>query len=203
MASTPENEPLLISSEEEMEKIRRRVQHKIAEKYLEVLDPDAMIPESQREVPDHSKLSTHFDEETREEFEERFGKYRKKKGSKYSLQNVLWFVGSIAIFYYTDFYIACRYDPRVNRNWFNIGAILIVINVCIALFFIVWLSAIKKVDVDDWEKRYPILIPIATGAFIMGGMCVTVGLWPVWSIFTPVILFTLFMGFVVFIAMIP
>jgi hypothetical protein len=55
-----------------------------------------------------------MDEETREEFEKRFGKYRTKE-SPYSIQNILWFISSIAVFYYTDFYIACRYDQRVNR----------------------------------------------------------------------------------------
>ena len=56
------------------------------------------------------------------------------------------------------------------RLWFNIGAILILVNIGIAAFLIVYLSWIKKINSDDWEKMYPAAIPIATGAFIMGGV---------------------------------
>lgn len=59
-------------------------------------------------------LSENLDEATRKKFEKKFGKYR-SRDYPYSIQNVLWMMGSIALFYYTDFYIAVRYDPRVNR----------------------------------------------------------------------------------------
>ena len=56
------------------------------------------------------------------------------------------------------------------RIWFNVGAILILINIGIAAFLIIYLSWVKKVSSDDWEKTCPTAIPIATGAFIMGGV---------------------------------
>ena len=59
-------------------------------------------------------LSENLDEATRKKFEKKFGNYR-SRDYPYSIQNVLWMMGSIALFYYTDFYIAVRYDPRVNR----------------------------------------------------------------------------------------
>jgi len=66
------------------------------------------------DVPDHEKLRRNMTVEDREEFEKKYEKFRTKQ-SNYNVQNILWFIGSIALFYYTDFYIACRYDPRVNR----------------------------------------------------------------------------------------
>ncbi|XP_048747332.1 transmembrane protein 128-like [Ostrea edulis] len=191
MQTETESGPLL-ASDEVLENVRRRVQQKIAGKFIGAIGTDE----------DKSSLSQNMDEETREQFEKRFGKYRTKE-SPYSIQNILWFVSSIAVFYYTDFYIACRYDQRVNRVWFNVGAILILVNVSIAAFLIVYITYIKKVSTDDWETHYPAAIPIATGSFIIGGVCVTVGLWPIWNIFTPVILFTLFMGLIVTLAMLP
>lgn len=193
-----ETESLLVSDGAQMENIRQRVQRKIAGAYLEALDPDAVDSEQKEKFT----LSENMDAKTRQKFEKKFEKYR-SRDYPYSIQNVLWLIGSIALFYYTDFYVAVRYDPRVNRLWFNIGGIMILVNMGIAAFLIVYLSWIKKMSSDDWEKNYPCAIPIATGAFIMGGMCVTVGLWPVWSIFTPFMLFTFFMGFVVTVAMIP
>lgn len=194
-----ETENLLVTDGANMENIRHRVQRKIAGAYLEVIDPDALDKEKPNEK---YTLSQNMDSKTQQKFEKKFEKYR-TKDYPYSIQNILWFIGSIALFYYTDFYVAVRYDPRVNRLWFNIGAILILINIGIAGFLIVYLSWIKKMSSDDWEKTCPAAIPIATGAFIMGGVCVTVGLWPVWNIFTPFMLFTFFMGFVVTVAMIP
>lgn len=70
--------------------------------------------DSHAENNEKSKLSEHIDEKTEREIEKAFGKHRRKE-SPYSIQNVLWLITSIAVFYYTDFYIACRYDQRVNR----------------------------------------------------------------------------------------
>lgn len=56
------------------------------------------------------------------------------------------------------------------RVWFNVGAILVLVNVCIGAFLIVYITYIKKVSSDDWETHYPAAIPIATGSFIMGAV---------------------------------
>lgn len=194
-----ETENLLVSDNAQMQNIRQRVQRKIAGAYLEAIDPDALGKERPKEK---FTLSENMDEATRKKFEKKFEKYR-SRDYPYSIQNVLWLIGAIALFYYTDFYVAVRYDPKVNRVWFNIGAILILVNIGIAAFLIIYLSWVKKISSDDWEKACPCAIPIATGAFIMGGVCVTVGLWPLWNIFTPFMMFTFFMGFVVTLAMIP
>ena len=76
------------------------------------------------------------------------------------------------------------------RIWFNVGAILILINIGIAAFLIIYLSWVKKVSSDDWEKTCPTAIPIATGAFIMGGVWYVFmgGVWYVFMILYHVIL---------------
>ncbi|KAI0231453.1 hypothetical protein LSAT2_018151 [Lamellibrachia satsuma] len=129
-----------------------------------------------------------------------------KKGkpqSPFTLTNILWLVAAAATLYYLEFVTTAFSDPRVHRVWFNVGVILISINITIALFLIIYLSFIKKVDSEEWETRYPAAIPIATGCFCFGALCVTVGLWPVWNLLTPVFLFILFMGFVVIVTMVP
>ncbi|KAK6185792.1 hypothetical protein SNE40_007945 [Patella caerulea] len=178
------------------EGFRRRVQHRLAGRLLDTIDPDRLYAETQ---PEESKFSS-IKPETRKQFEETFGKYQKKE-SAFSIQNILWLIASIAVFHYSDFYMVLRFNPNINRLWFNIGAILIAINVCVAIFLIGWLTYIKKVNSDQWEKQYPAAIPIATGCFVCGAICVNVGLWPVWGPLTPVILFTILMGIVVIIVM--
>lgn len=83
---------------------------------ISCLETDSHVESSEK-----SKLSEHIDEKTEREIEKTFGKHRRKE-SAYSIQNVLWLITSIAVFYYTDFYIACRYDQRVNR-WVNLSVI--------------------------------------------------------------------------------
>ena len=56
------------------------------------------------------------------------------------------------------------------RVWFYTGVVLICVNITIALFLILYLSFIKKVDSDDWDKKYPAAIPVATGAFCLGAL---------------------------------
>lgn len=58
----------------------------------------------------------------------------------------------------------------IFRLWFNIGAGLISINICIAAFLIVWLTYIKKITTDEWERRFPAAIPVATGCFVIGAI---------------------------------
>lgn len=57
-----------------------------------------------------------MDPEMRMRFEDKYGKYKRNlTSSPYTIQNVCWLIGSMAVFYYTDFYLVLRYDPKVNR----------------------------------------------------------------------------------------
>ncbi|XP_041370561.1 transmembrane protein 128-like [Gigantopelta aegis] len=187
----------MATSTEEM--FRRRVQSKIAGEFLKEIDPDA-LKDPDRYKGEGGPLSAHMDLKTQKEFERKFEKYRTKT-SAFNFQNILWLLAAMAVFHFTDFVLVLRYDPRIDRLWFNIGAILIAINLSIAFFLVVWLTFIKKISSDNWERMYPAAIPIASAAFLGGGICLMVGLWPVWGFLTPPILFIIFMGFVVVIAM--
>ncbi|ESO96853.1 hypothetical protein LOTGIDRAFT_231679 [Lottia gigantea] len=178
------------------DQFRRRVQHKLAGRLLDTIDPDHVYKPTQ----DGETKFKDIDPQTRQEFEKQYGKYQ-KKSSPFCIQNILWLISSIAVFHFTDFYMVIRYNPKVNSLWFNIGAILILINISVAVFLVVWLTFIKKVPSEQWERRYPSAIPTATACFIFGSIFVNIGLWPVWGIFTPVILFVIFMGFIVTVAM--
>lgn len=139
---------------------------------------------------------------TNDDHEKEKGKKHKRE-SPFTVTNILWLLAAAATIYYLEFVTTALSDPRVYRVWFYTGVVLIGVNLTIALFLIFYLSFIKKVDSDDWDKRYPAAIPVATGSFCLGAFCVTIGLWPVWNILTPVFLFTLFMGFIVMVTMVP
>ena len=55
-----------------------------------------------------------IDPELKKKFDRQHKQYERKE-SAYSIQNILWLIAAIGVFYYTDFYLAIRYDPRINR----------------------------------------------------------------------------------------
>ncbi|XP_076465592.1 transmembrane protein 128-like [Babylonia areolata] len=162
----------------------RKVQARLADRYLDAL-----------ELEEETERNKRLDQEKHERL------YKRQRFAAFTVQNVLWMVASMAVFHFSEFHNVVRFDPRINRMWFNVGVGLIGVTLAIAVFMIVWLSLVKKVHSDDWEKRHPAAIPVATASFIIGSLCLLKGLWPVWGLLTPLILVTLFMGVVVLIAM--
>ncbi|KAL8585828.1 hypothetical protein ACOMHN_065178 [Nucella lapillus] len=163
----------------------RKVQHRLADRYLDAL-----------ELEEETEKKKRLEQEKNERLSQ-----KRRRFSAFSIQNILWMVASMAVFHFSEFHNVIRFDPRINRVWFNVGVSLIGVTLAIALFLIVWLSLVKKVHSEHWEKRHPAAIPVATASFIIGSLCLLKGLWPVWGLLTPFILVTLFMGIVVLIAM--
>lgn len=121
----------------------------------------------------------------------------------FHLQNVLWLLASIGVFYFTNFALVVLYDERVDGVWLYSGAGCISITIVCCLYCIVWLTWIKRVQSDKWEEHNVLVIPLATIAAIVGGVLICKGLWPVWSVLTIPIVGIQFMGLVVAVAMIP
>lgn len=127
----------------------------------------------------------------------------KTSSSPYTIQNFFWLLLTGLVLYFTEFLSVILYDIRINRAWFNIGVVLVSVHITIGTYLVVFLSWVKKVPSDEWEQKHPLAVPVATFAFVTGGFCCMIGLWPVWGILTPFILFCLTLGGVVAIAMIP
>jgi len=123
--------------------------------------------------------------------------------SPYTLTNVAWILAAIAVLYFTDFAAVIVYDENVYRTWLLLGAVFLFLFLCVAVFIIGYVSWYRRISSDDWETLYPTAIPLATAFFVTASFCITVSLWPVWSILTPIILFIMLMGVIVIIAMIP
>ena len=176
----------MATKEEAQMAFHRKVQNKLADRYLDALE--------MKEEPRLFKIEPEYTGKRRRE--EPKGRF-----AGFTFVNILWLVVSLVVFHFTDFHKVLYYDPRINRFWFNIGAGLFSVTLSVALFLIVWQSFIKKKNPDNWEKDHPAAIPVATASFIIGFFCVTKGLWPVWGFLTLPILAALFMGFTVLVAM--
>ncbi|MBN3326465.1 TM128 protein, partial [Atractosteus spatula] len=124
---------------------------------------------------------------------------KEKPLSRFNRHTLFWILASGALTYYVDFFAVIKEDVHVKSWWFNIGVILLSICLALALFcilFLEWFCGMR-----DYDREYPAIAPITTAAFIAASGSFNIALWPVWSFFTPVILFTQFMGVVMFISL--
>ncbi|XP_071483388.1 transmembrane protein 128-like [Diadema antillarum] len=171
------------STETEYELRRRR----IAKVFMDAYGTDILK---------HRKL----DQKKLEDLEE---KEKEEAGptSPYNFQTFFWILGTFTIFYFTDFIPSMLYDPQVKRTWLFVGFGFLAINVSIAIYLIVFCSWMRKIN--DWERHVPTAIPIATCSFVCGSLCLNIALWPVYGFLTPLMLFTIFMGFVVVVSLLP
>ncbi|XP_033483518.1 transmembrane protein 128 isoform X1 [Epinephelus fuscoguttatus] len=113
--------------------------------------------------------------------------------------SVFWIMASIGVTYYVDFLRNIMENDDIKSWWFNVGLILLGICLSLAMFCIVYLEWFK--GIRHYDQEYPAIPPITTAAFIAASCSFNMALWPVWSFFTPLILFTQFMGVVMLISL--
>ncbi|KAM9859085.1 transmembrane protein 128 [Aulostomus maculatus] len=112
---------------------------------------------------------------------------------------VFWILTSISVTYYVDFFRNIMENDDIKSWWFNVGLILLAVCLSLAMFCIVYLEWFK--GIEHYEQQYPAIPPITTAVFIAASCSFNIALWPVWSFFTPLILFVQFMGVVMFISL--
>ncbi|XP_006919054.1 transmembrane protein 128 [Pteropus alecto] len=115
-----------------------------------------------------------------------------------NIHSGFWILASIAVTYYVDFFKTIKENFHTS-SWFLFGGALLLVSLSIALYCILYLEWYH--GIGDYDVRYPALIPITTAAFIVAGICFNIALWHVWSFFTPLLLFTQFMGVVMLISL--
>ncbi|CAB1422808.1 unnamed protein product [Pleuronectes platessa] len=113
--------------------------------------------------------------------------------------SVFWIVASIAVTYYVEFLQNIMENDNIKSWWFFVGLVLLGICLSLAMFCIVYLEWFK--GIQNYDQEYPAIPPLTTAAFIAASCSFNIALWPVWSFFTPLILFTQFMGVVMLISL--
>ncbi|XP_002709398.2 transmembrane protein 128 isoform X1 [Oryctolagus cuniculus] len=123
---------------------------------------------------------------------------KEKPLPRLNLHSGFWILASIAVTYYVDFFKTLRENFHTS-SWFLSGSALLLVSLSIALYCIVYLEWYR--GIEEYDVRYPALIPITTAAFIAAGICFNIALWHVWSFLTPLLLFTQFMGVIMLISL--
>lgn len=115
-----------------------------------------------------------------------------------NIHSGFWILASIVVTYYVDFFKTFKENFHTN-SWFLFGGALLFVSLSIAFYCIVYLEWYR--GIEEYDVKYPTLVPITTATFIAAGICFNLALWNVWSFFTPLLLFTQFMGVVMFISL--
>ncbi|XP_078398077.1 transmembrane protein 128 [Cetorhinus maximus] len=133
------------------------------------------------------------------DFEDEEKKKEKPPLPRFNMHSLFWILSSIAVTYYVEFFSTIKTDYRIEGRWFLLGTSLLIISLLIAFYCIFYLEWYR--GIGEYEQYNPTLVPSATASFIAAAVCFNIALWPVWSFFTPFILFTQFMGVVMFVSL--
>ncbi|XP_056411119.1 transmembrane protein 128 [Hyla sarda] len=126
-------------------------------------------------------------------------KKKEKPLPRINPHSVFWILAAVSLTYYVDFCQVLQSNLQEGCVWLLVGALSLVISLSIALYCIVYLE--WHCGICDYDAKYPGLVPVAIITFLVAAVCINVSLWPVWSFFTPGILFTQFMGFVMLVSL--
>ncbi|XP_042526210.1 transmembrane protein 128 [Dipodomys spectabilis] len=123
---------------------------------------------------------------------------KEKPLPRLNIHSAFWIVASIVVTYYVDFFKTLQ-DNFHTSSWLLFGGALLLVSLSVALYCILYLEWYH--GIKEYDAKYPTLVPVTTATFIASGVCFNIALWNVWSFFTPLVLFTQFMGVVMLISL--
>ncbi|XP_014305381.1 transmembrane protein 128 isoform X2 [Myotis lucifugus] len=93
---------------------------------------------------------------------------KQKPLPRLNVHSGFWILASIVVTYYVDFFKTIRENFHTS-SWFLSGGALLLVSVSIAFYCILYLEWYR--GIEDYDVKYPALIPITTAAFIVAGIC--------------------------------
>lgn len=106
------------------------------------------------------------------------------------LHSIFWVFLSVATIYYSNFFYNLWQNPQINTLFFSISLTSFGIFSTLTIY-----ATFFTPSFDDIEITSPNLIPTAT---IFGFICFNstlIAIWPVWGWYSPLMLITLMMGY--------
>ena len=95
-------------------------------------------------------------------------------------------------------------SPAAQRTWVAVGGVLFALVSLSVLYMACLLPRIEpSFETDDIARTHPRLVPLTSVASLACFVCLCVGLWPVYKLFTPVVLLWLWFGLVMSLHFIP
>ncbi|XP_074129047.1 transmembrane protein 128 [Sminthopsis crassicaudata] len=123
---------------------------------------------------------------------------KEKPLPRLNIHSAFWILASVVVTYYVEFFKTVKEHIQTS-GWLLVGISLLILSLSIAFYCILYLE--WYCGIRDYDIKYPVLIPLTTATFILAGICFNIALWPVWTLFTPLILFTQFMGAIMLVSL--
>lgn len=112
-----------------------------------------------------------------------------------TILSVCWIGASVCIAYVSDFVnVISLQNDQVCRPIFFVGATLLGINLALTIYLVLYLPRVLRIDHTGWSTYCPRIIPTMTGIGIASFLLITRATWPVWGVFTPLILAVVALG---------
>ncbi|XP_036777016.2 transmembrane protein 128 isoform X3 [Manis pentadactyla] len=92
---------------------------------------------------------------------------KEKPLPRLNIHSGFWILASIVVTYYVDFFKTVRENFHAS-SWFLFGAALLLISLSVAFYCILYLEWYR--GVNDYDVKYPALIPITTATFTVAGI---------------------------------
>ncbi|NXG79397.1 TM128 protein, partial [Baryphthengus martii] len=89
---------------------------------------------------------------------------KRKPHSRLNIHSAFWILASIAVTYYFDFFRNIKETVQADSWWFAFGSCLLAVCLSFASYCILYLEWYR--GIEDYDERYPALIPITTATFI-------------------------------------
>lgn len=107
--------------------------------------------------------------------------------------SLLWMFGSFALLYYTEFASTIIFSDLINRSalWCSLAGAFISVLCCAYAF-----KRVPHLSSVNWYTEAPKAIITATTAALLGGTSLVIAIWPVWGVYSTIIISVLFMGFI-------
>ncbi|CAG9328176.1 unnamed protein product [Blepharisma stoltei] len=107
------------------------------------------------------------------------------------LHAAAWIVLAVVVLYYSNFFLVIWESTKVNQLFFSLTMMTFGIMTAMTLY----VSFILPSH-EDIEVTAPRLIPLASAIGGFCYLCAHIAFWPIWGWYTPFILFSLMLGYI-------
>lgn len=124
---------------------------------------------------------------------EKFGHklYKIYEVIEHYLHVLLSLAAAIYIIYYTNLFYNLYFNPKINRFYLYLSALLFIADTFIFMYIYIYLPYFKKLDENTVEKHFDEVIPYCSGILVGGIACLIISMWGVYRWYSiPMVLLT-------------
>jgi hypothetical protein len=106
------------------------------------------------------------------------------------IHGIIWVLAGILVIYYSNFFLVIWENEKVNNLFFSIALITLGIFCSMTVY-----ATFLMPSIEDIEVVAPRLIPMASVIGFMSFISTLIAVWPIWGWYTPGMLFTMLMAY--------